>query len=47
MCVATMVGKFVKQGVKEWYPSTVGPLLPTMIDSLVAPGREVVCKPSG
>ena len=30
--VAVMVGKFVKQVVREWCPSTTGPLLPTMIE---------------
>ena len=34
MHLAIMVGKFVKQDVREWYPSTTGPLLPTMIDGL-------------
>ena len=33
--------KFVKQDVREWSPSTTGPLLPTMIDCLLAPAREV------
>ena len=31
-----MVGKFVKQDVRRWYPSTTGPQLPTMTDSLLA-----------
>ena len=39
-----MVGKFVKQDVREWYPSTAGPLLSTMTDSLLAPGRAVRSK---
>ena len=42
MHLAIMVGKFVKQGVREWYHSTSGPLLPTMTDSLLAPGHEVL-----
>ena len=33
MYVAVIVGKFVKQVMKEWCPSTTGPLLPTMTDS--------------
>ena len=41
---AAMVGKFVKQVVREWCPGTAGPLLPTMTDSLLAPGREVLYK---
>ena len=44
MYLAVMVGKFVQQVVREWCPSTKGPLLPTMTDSLLAPGREVVYK---
>ena len=43
MYLATMVGKFVKQVVREWCPSTTGPPLPTMTDSL-ALGREVLYK---
>ena len=31
---AIMVGKFGKRDVREWYPSTTGPLLPTMTDGL-------------
>ena len=38
------VGTFVKQDVREWCPSTTGPLLPTMTDSLLAPGWEVLYK---
>ena len=38
MYVAVMVGTFVKQDVREWYPSTTGPLFPTITDSLLAPG---------
>ena len=38
------MGKFVKQDVREWCPSTTGPLLPTMTDSLLARGREVLYK---
>jgi hypothetical protein len=41
MYLAVLVGKFVKQVVKEWCPSTKEALLPTMTDSLLAPGREV------
>jgi hypothetical protein len=44
MYLAVMVGKFVNQVVREWCPSTTGPLLPTMTDSLLAPGREVLYK---
>jgi hypothetical protein len=39
-----MVSKFVKQDVRERCPSTTGPLLPTMTDSLLAPGWEVLYK---
>ena len=35
MYPAVMVGKFVKRVVREWCPSTTGPLLPTMTDSLL------------
>ena len=42
--VAEVVCKTAKRGVREWYPSTIGPLLPTMTDSLLAPGREVLYK---
>ena len=38
------MGKFGKQDVREWCPSSTGPLLPTMTDSLLAPGREVLSK---
>ena len=38
------MGKFVKQDVRELCPSTTGPLLPTMTDSLLVPGREVLYK---
>ena len=41
MYLAVLVGKFVKHVVREWCPSTTGPLLPTMTNSLLAPGREV------
>ena len=44
MYLAVMVGKFVKQVVREWCPSTTGPLWPTMTDSLFAPGQEVLYK---
>ena len=44
MYLAVMVGEFVKQDVREWCPSTAGPLLPTMTDSLLALGREVLYK---
>ena len=37
-----MVGKFVKQVVREWCPSTTGLLLPTITNSLLAPRREVL-----
>ena len=37
--------KTLEQGVGKWCPSTTGPLLPTMTDSLLAPGREVLYKP--
>ena len=39
-----MVGKIEKQDVREWCPSTTRPLLPTMTDSLLALGREVLYK---
>ena len=42
--VVEVVWKTAKRGVREWYPSTIGPLLPTMTDSLLAPGREVLYK---
>ena len=35
------MGKFVKQDVREWCPSTAEPLLPTMTDSLLDRGRQV------
>ena len=38
------MGKLVKRDVKEWCPSTTQPLLPTMTDSLLALGREVLSK---
>ena len=44
MYPASMVAKFVKQVVREWYPSTTGPLLPTMTNSWLAPRREVLSK---
>ena len=44
MYLAVMVGNFVKQVVREWCSSTTGPLLPTVTDSLLAPGREVLYK---
>ena len=44
MYLAVMVGKFVKQVVREWCPSTTGPLLLTMADSLLAPGQELPYK---
>ena len=40
--VAEVVCKTAKWGVREWYPSTIGPVLPTMTDSLLAPGCEVL-----
>ena len=42
MYLEVMVGKFVKQDVREWCPSTTGPLLPTMTDSLLAPGQAPI-----
>ena len=39
-----MVGNLVKQEVMEWCPSTTGPLLPTMTDSVLAHGLEVLYK---
>ena len=39
MYLVVMVGKFAKQAVREWCPSTTGPLLPTITDSLLAPAR--------
>ena len=36
MYLAVMVDKFVKQVVREWCPSTTGPLLPTMTDSVLS-----------
>ena len=44
MHLAVLVGKFVKRDVRERFPSTTGPLLPIMTDSLLAPGREVPYK---
>ena len=41
MYLAVMVGK-LKQVVREWCRSTKGPPVPTMTDSLLAPGREVL-----
>ena len=40
--LARTLVKFVRQDVKYWYPSTIGPLWPTMTDSLLALGREVL-----
>ena len=37
-----MLQKTLKQGVGKWCPSTTGPLLPTMTDSLLAPGSSGV-----
>ena len=42
--VAEVVCKTAKRGVREWYPSTIGPLLPTMTGSLLPPSREVLYK---
>ena len=42
MYLAVMVGKFLKRVVREWCPSTTGPLLPTMTDSLLAHGQGVL-----
>ena len=44
MCFEVLVGKFVKQVARKWCPSTTGPLLPPMTDSLLAPRREVLYK---
>ena len=44
MHLAIMVGKFVKQDVRDWCPSATGPLLLSMTASLLAPGREVLYK---
>ena len=44
MYLAVMVGKFLKRVVREWCPSTTGPLLPTVTDSLLAHGRELLYK---
>ena len=44
MYLAVMIGKFAKQVVRERCPSATGPLLPTMTDSLLARGREVLYK---
>ena len=44
MYLAVMVSKFVKQVVREWCSSTTGHLLPTMTDSPLAPGRELLYK---
>ena len=44
MYLEVRVSKFVKQVVREWCPSTTGPLLPTMTYSLLVPGREVLYK---
>ena len=41
---AVMVGKYVKHVVREWHPSATGPLPPTMTDSLLALGWEVLYK---
>ena len=41
MYLAVMVGKCVKQVVREWCPSTTGPLLPTITDSVLAPGNDL------
>ena len=38
------MGKFVKEDVRELCPSTTGPLLPTMTDSLLASHQEVLYK---
>ena len=44
MYLAVMVGKFVKHVVREWCLSTAGPQFPTMTDSLLPLGREVLYK---
>ena len=40
MYLAVMVGKFVKQVVREWCPSTTGPLSPTM----TLKGLGILCR---
>ena len=45
--VTVMVGNLVQQDVREWYPSTIGPLFhhrSTIARSLFAPGQEVLYK---
>ena len=42
--LAVLVGQIVEQDVREWCPSTTRPLLPTMTDSLLAPGWEALYK---
>ena len=44
MYLAVMVGKFVTQVVRDGWPSTARPPLPTMTYSLLAPDREVPYK---
>ena len=44
MYLAVLVGKFVKQVVREWCLSTTRPLLPSMTDSLLAPSLELLYK---
>ena len=42
MHLAIIVGKFIKQDAREWYPSTTGPQLPTMTDSGYLVLRDVL-----
>ena len=44
MYLEVFVHKYAKHVVREWHASTTGPLLPTMTDSLLAPGWEVLYK---
>ena len=44
MYLAVLVGRFVKQAVREWCTSNTGPPLPTRTNSLLAPGRELLYK---
>ena len=39
MCLAMMLVRVVQQDARHWEASIVGPLLPTMTDSVLAPGR--------
>ena len=44
ICLGTSVVKIVSLDVRYRYPSTLGPLLPTMTDFLLTPGQEVLYK---